>query len=126
MIDNMKLAEGAGWHWEKYTLTIGGMQAMVLLSPDERLIEGHQGYIPDRTPNFTESLDACFKYLVPGRVVEITLMYASDGASCDIEDLKGNFFEGHVDTESIEEAWTKSALAFCLAFEKLMEAKDDR
>jgi len=70
---------------------------------------------------FDESLDACFKHLVPEKISEVTFMYASNCVSCDIEGLDGNFFEGHVDAESIEEAWTKSALALCLAIEKLAD-----
>ena len=76
-------------------------------------------------PHFDDSLDACFKWLVPERISEITFMYASNCVSCDIEGLDSNFFEGHVDTKSIEEAWTKSALALCLAIKKLIGDKDD-
>lgn len=72
-------------------------------------------------PNFTQFLDACFKWLVPERIAEITFMYASNCVSCDIEDLDSNFYEGHFNTVSIEEAWTKSALALCLAIEKLID-----
>ena len=118
MIDSNKLAERAGF---KCSIVEGypvGTMVHRWVAPDKSL--------STELPNFLKSLDACIKWLAPGRVSEITFMYASDGVSCDIEDLKGNFFEGHVDTESIEEAWTKSALAFCLAFEKQMEAKDDR
>jgi hypothetical protein len=74
--------------------------------------------------DFPENIAACFKRLVPGRVSEIGFMFYSDCISCDLEDLNGNFFEGHVKTETIEEAWTKSALVFFLAFEKLVESKE--
>lgn len=79
-------------------------------------------YFCVRIPDFTQSLDACFKWLVPERISEVTFMFASNCVSCDIEDLESNFFEGHANTESIEEAWTKSALALCLAVERLIDA----
>jgi len=74
-----------------------------------------------QVPNFTESLDDCFEWPVPEHISEITFMFASNCVSCDIEDLDSNFFEGHVNTESIEEAWTKAPLALCLATEKLID-----
>ncbi len=74
-------------------------------------------------PDFPQSLDACSKWIVPERILEITFMYSSNCVSCDIEGLSSNFFEGHVNVESIEEAWTKSALALCLAVEKLIDSK---
>ena len=72
-------------------------------------------------PNFASSLDACVKWLVPNHISEITFMYASNCVSCDIEDLKGHFFEGHVNVASIEEAWAKSAEALCQAILKLIK-----
>lgn len=60
---NKKLAEWAGWHWEKNELA-NNCFALILLAPDEELVKGYIGYIPDHTPNFTKSLDACFKWLM--------------------------------------------------------------
>lgn len=59
-----KLAKWVGWHEEKYEITRGAF-ASVLLAPNEELAEGHVGYIPEHTPNFPDSLDDCFKLLVP-------------------------------------------------------------
>ena len=100
-----------GFHYERT------VKIMDWMSPNETaLFMGRRS-----VPNFSDSLDDCFEWLVPEKLSEVTFMYASNCVSCDIEDLDGNFFEGHVDVESIEEAWTKSALALCLAVEKLID-----
>ena len=104
---NKKLAEWAGFKLNSRRLT-----GDYYNSPDGNFM---------RLPDFTQSLDACFKWLVPEKISEVTFMYASNCVSCDIEDLGSNFFEGHVNTESIEEAWAKSALALCKAIEKLID-----
>ena len=74
-------------------------------------------------PNLTKSLDACVKWLVPkGKIEEIVFMFSANTVSCDIEaNLK--FYEGHVDVDNLEEAYKKSALALCLAFEKLIDSE---
>lgn len=83
--------------------------------------DGDVWYSPQSLPDFPNDLNACFKYVVPERISEVSFMYASNCVSCDIEDLEGKFFEGHVNTDSIEEAWQKSAMAFSLAVEKLID-----
>ena len=73
--------------------------------------------------NFTESLDECFKWLVPwGEIEEITFMFSSNAVSCDVE-AGFKFYEGHVNVDSFKEAQKKSALALCLAIEKLIDGE---
>ncbi len=98
-----------------------GDRAYFMVENGERI--SHDLIGDAKFPPLTQFLDACFKWLVPEHISEITFMYASNCVSCDIEDLEGNFFEGHVNVESIEEAWTKSAPALCLAFEKLIDGE---
>ena len=77
--------------------------------------------------NKGESLEidqnSLFRYAVPNRISEIAFMYAANCVSCDIEDLEGDFFEGHIDVNSIEEAWEKSALALFWAIRKVFLKK---
>ncbi len=68
-------------------------------------------------------LNNLFEYAVPDRISEVTFMYASNCVSCDIEDLEGNFFEAHIDTESIKEAWEKTNLALFWVLYKVLKAK---
>ena len=112
---NKKLAEWAGIEWKITERTYNRLEQDIWVYPD--------GTIKDEPPNFTQSLDDCFKWLVPDRISEITFMFASNCVSCDIEDLEVTFFEGHVNTETIKEAWSKSALALCLAIEKKIDGE---
>jgi len=62
-------------------------------------------------PRFTDSLDACFRELVP-KVEGISITATIDGWECDIH--LGDY---------VAEAETPS-LAVCLAIEKLIKVKD--
>jgi len=135
---NQKLAESVGWHWERYEVASGAF-SRVLLAPDERLEEGHIGYIPDHTPNFTQSLGACFKWLVPKVLEEHTIietysfrqksgLYYSETEIWDEGEtehgftvLKGKFIcKAFAQDLDLEKA---NASALCLAIEKLEDAE---
>jgi len=115
---NDELLEWAGWHWEKNEIS-NGCFIPILLSPAEELIEGHIGYIPEHKPNLTQSLDACFKWLVP-ELKERGYWFIFTGHTFKtgmwIARVKSNIFEvsGKGDT---------LALALCLAIEKLIEGE---
>jgi hypothetical protein len=106
---NRKLAKWAGWHLEKYEVS-SGCFGLILLSPDEELHEGSIGYIPEHAPNFTNSLDACLKWLVPklypDKLSGLELVALVNNAICDAIEQK-----------------IEIPLALCLAIEKLIESE---
>jgi hypothetical protein len=70
----------------------------------------------DNPPKFTQSLDACFKWLVPTPLkdnpdVQAILTITFDYDSCSIIDIIGKEFRGESEFP---------ALALCLAIEKLI------
>ena len=74
----------------------------------------------DRVPNFTESLDACFKWLVP-RLFENGLFISliADKRFCRVTILSG-IFDRKDKVEAVGEN-KDPALALCLAIEKLID-----
>ena len=113
---NKKLAEWAGWHWEKYQIATDGAQARVLLSPDEAIIENQVGCIPDHTPNFSDDLNACFKWLVP----EALEALAKGGYNPPIMKLFQLWYDELVSLTGDSSNVQQAALALCLAIEKLI------
>jgi len=66
-------------------------------------------------PDFTESLDACFEWLVPDHdISSIKFTYLDDDVLCRITTVSGNEFGGLAPQE-------QDALALCLAIEKLID-----
>jgi len=111
-----KLAKWVGWHEEKYEVTRGAF-APILLAPSEELGEGHVGYIPEHTPNFPDSLDACVKWLVP-RLTGWTLAKHRDEAEYKASVLIGDPVRDKISPAAYAET---PSLALCLAIEKLIE-----
>ena len=106
---NKKLAEWAGFHspfqWK------GGVLCDVedwIYPPSGREM---------RIPNFTQSLDACFKWLVPNHDITcIMFIYTDDDVICKVEVAWSKEYEG---VASIG----KDALSLCLAIEKLIDSE---
>ena len=100
----------------------------MLIKKSYREVKNMHWHFPDGSPchflpNFPNDLTTCFKWLVPkGGIEEITFMFASNVVSCDIE-VDYKFYEGHVNVDSFKEAQKKSALALCLAIEKLIDSE---
>ena len=118
---NKKLAEWAGFGWERTkrnTLDCFGRETDLRKWRHASMDEGI-GYMTDACPNFTESLDACFKWLVP----KVTRELADIDLSTDREAMYKLF------SLWIEEFWLPRAqpislaLALCLAIEKLIGEK---
>lgn len=116
---NKKLAEWAGFY--QLAIFIPADKIDWWLEPEEWY--GKRAYCPKgKLPNFTQSLDACFKWLVP-KVHAYVLQSFSSGhhlhhASVtlpytNLQDMQV-FSANVVRTEN-------PALALCLAIEKLME-----
>ena len=64
----------------------------------------------------TQSLDACFRWLVPNHDITcIMFIYTDDDVICKIEIALSKEYEGLADIE-------KPALALCLAIEKLIDS----
>ncbi len=99
---NKKLAEWAGFKLEEYTTTGLVMHLKRWVYPDSKKYEW--------LPSFTESLDACFKWLVPKLPAGCLLWYGHNkGFGAVI-----NFPHQEVDNDN-------PALALCLAIEKLID-----
>lgn len=109
-----KLAKWVGWHEEKYEITRGAF-APVLLAPNEELDEGHIGYIPDHTPDFPSSFDACLEWLVPKLLGHLKKKYP-DGI--DWRHFAVKIFHRWA-SEVLD--GKDPALTFCLAAEKLID-----
>ena len=79
------------------------------------------GHIKWYLPSFTQSLDACFKWLVP-KLYECNLMLCGEGMDED-------YWTAEVSTNlssMTKEAWSKApALALCKAIEKLIDGEKD-
>jgi len=76
-------------------------------------------------PNFTQSPDACFKWLVPKLVTndyEIEIKVGDYGTSVVITKL-GMYHGAPVIDEQYSEDNEKSTLALCLAIEKLIDSE---
>lgn len=118
-----KLAMLAGWHEERYEITRGAF-ALVLLAPNEQLLEGHIGYILEHTPNFPGSLDDCFEW-----VFKPVCDYFIAKSTCyeDYQRLVYDFLSGWVReivfNQELHELGEPNmeALYFCLAVEKLID-----
>ncbi len=107
---NKKLAEWAGF---KETPSSYAGREFIWQVPDGSSIID--------LPNFTNSLDACFKWLVPKlKVDEDTIMFAHPIESmkyyCEIIDADGEPIAGSL-------AYKAPALALCLAIEKLIDSE---
>jgi len=100
---NKKLAEwagfkwdGRGWHYPRV-----GEKAHVVYCPD--------------LPNFTQSLDACFEWLVPKlKYVIISNWNKKKRPTVSVFDGEGTCFMESAETP---------ALALCLAIEKLIDSE---
>ncbi|KKL51636.1 hypothetical protein LCGC14_2293490 [marine sediment metagenome] len=107
---NKKLAEWAGFKYI-YQATNGGWYYYE-----------YQGGEPKPIPNFTESLDACFKHLEPElyrRGYRYQLTRLQDGHRMYIYKFRKGWGEPFI--SSLQET---ASLAFCDAVEKLIEAED--
>lgn len=93
---NRKLAEWAGFKRVKYTTKI------------YKYPEGNSNSLP----NFTESLDACFKWLAPKFHYDVLLSHAPDLSNWHCDILGKSVYIGE---EKIP------ALALCKAIEKLID-----
>lgn len=70
-------------------------------------------------PNFTQSLDACFKWLVPNHdITSIMFLYTDDEVICKVEVAWSKEYEGIANIG-------KEALALCLAIEKLINKEKE-
>ena len=120
---NKRLAEWAGWH---------------------SFNENGCGYPPNNIPKqprlypiFTQSLDACFKWLVPKLRIGGEYPYLKeiilDIAMCDVEmyycylRYDSLHDDGFVEREEVQASAENPALALCKAIDKLIdsEKKDD-
>jgi len=78
-----------------------------------------------RPPSFTQSLDACFKWLVPEaqkRDINLRIVVSVQGLSTTVEIFGSNLFDDDYPTKKL--AWAMDeipALAFCKAIEKLID-----
>ena len=108
---NKKLAEWAG---------------LPLDATDFGLPYNQQVYKP---PNFTESLDACFKWLVPKLPLKKINWKRNWGTESDLYMSFRTTWEIVLDLHEIpfhvEGKDNNPALALCLAIEKLLEVKDE-
>lgn len=116
-----KLAMWVGWHEEKYEITRGAF-ALVLLAPSEELSEGHIGYIPEHTPNFPDSLDACFGWFAP-KLDDIGEHYLIFQRAVwnepNIKSVTISFVS--LELDDMEGQGENYALALCLAVEKFID-----
>ena len=122
---NRKLAEWRGFKWGFFEPRIANVQKYKYehgfwMTPDGQVYG-------QSLPDFTHSLDACFKWLVP-KLMEIretpaiAIQFELDEESnvdCEIEGGFPNWQRGWMMGSG-----ETPALAFCKAIEKLMEAKD--
>ena len=109
---NKKLAEWAGFK-------LHTRKSMVIPDFESYEWEWPTGEREKKLPWFTESLDACFKWLVPKieGLQQIILQPDEDG----------RWYLGMtVNDKLYENLGFNPALALCLAIEKLIEAKDGR
>jgi len=105
---NKKLAEWAGFRGEQ--IRVQGLLDVLVHAP-----EGTE-YVGD-LPNFTQSLDACFKWLVPKIEGLQQIILQPDG---DVWYLGMT-----VDDGLYENIGYDAALALCLAIEKLIDDEEE-
>jgi len=99
---NKKLAKWAGWKYQ-------GTETYGWLPPNAK--PKHNYY---SLPGFTESLDACFKWLVPDHdIVSIEFEYSSEDVKCRVTLASGKQSQGLAPVG-------QDALALCKAIEKLI------
>ena len=113
---NKKLAEWAGFFYGH--------------SRDALTLEPTQGwYYPSATssacmgielPNFTQSLDACFKWLVPKAILKFCQLF-----KVDIKDAYKYLFQWWIDERFKLNDVEVDALALCLAIEKLIDSQQE-
>jgi len=84
--------------------------------PMEKIYYDHTTEIFEELPDFTQSLDACFKWLVPKLdYVEIKMNVAPSG---DV------FWNAHIEAEYKKSVTSETpALALCYAIEKLIDSE---
>ena len=128
---NKKLAEWAGWKYLEWEADVKDeihdepqrMKMPPWIDPEYEM--------PHWSPPwFTSSLDACFKWLVPNdkvSIVGVAFRYYPGGteAIVTIQDEAGfTEYKGWVKNEEPKEyAYEESALALCLAIEKLIDGE---
>jgi len=116
---NKKLAEWAGFWCDKGGNSLSG----IYIRPRWYMSDPY--YKDLDLPDFTESLDACFKWLVP------KLVRMGAWVSCGIDeneafalvDAENDDFYDLFDGKHFEGEAITPALALCLAIEKLIEVK---
>jgi len=120
---NKKLAEWAGFKEgsikKHYYFEVGGNRLPKWQEP------GKEWHI--KLPNFTQSLDACLKWLLPKSTIDdirFILFASSWGAmSCVIEAM-GERFQSWVGYPSQTITPELFAMSFCLAFEELIDKEE--
>ncbi|HUV46322.1 MAG TPA: hypothetical protein VMW45_04570 [Dehalococcoidia bacterium] len=110
---NQRLAEWAGFYLGDIKITYRywhDKREPCLLCPDGSVSYGMFGR--GTVPDFTESLDVCFKWLVP-KLVSVDILYGKiDAATVALALKHGQFFSATAETV---------ALAFCRSIEKLID-----
>ena len=114
---NKKLAEWAGIRYEP------DQDVFKVIFPDGSWYNiGHNWVLDEVEPNFTESLDACFKWLVP-ELYEREYYY-------ELLQWNSRQHKAIINKRTVEWAVTASdavaktpALALCLAIEKLIDGE---
>ena len=124
---NEKLARWAGfkqsglfpkcdYHWEHQK------KCANWFTPEGFTTHGPFDRMLGRLPNFSDSLDLCFKWLVPKTsVVGVDFQYFSGGVRCFITYMSEPGFDTEhslVEVEHEGEAYGMSALALCKAIEQ--------
>ena len=119
---NQKLAEWAGW-------TIEGDDVVIIHTeyPPNQTCQGYEAeYLCNvHQLNFTQSLDACFKWLVPKlfREFEVDDMEIKLDSRRDGDGYAWLLFGYTRNLQSHSDYVTSPALALCLAIEKLIDNK---
>jgi len=115
---NEKLARWAGFIEadirKRYYFAIGGERRAKWYRPDSEY--------SDRLPNFTNSLDACFKWLVTKAIDE----GYDIGIFVNERIVVSRFEKPEFYTEELADGISITPLALCLAIEKLIKAGDSR
>ena len=114
---NKKLAKWVGFIYDK-TQTKGFVHDIGWKDPEgHRLYGQHWSYLPD----LTESLDACFKWLMPPEC-SVSFNHGKDGLTCLLTVSKGKGIYGS-NTFIGQAGVNEDALAFCLAREKMIDSE---
>ncbi len=109
---NKKLAEWAGFWYDK-TTTTGLVMEIGWRNPEGKPLHGQH---PSYLPNFSQSLDACFKWLVPKAIEQQNKDYGWDEKGCLNRILK-DWQRRYWNSKGV----LSYALALCLAIEKLID-----